>query len=233
MNPDREKIAARIRALRAKTVENGCTEDEAIAAAEKLAELLAQYNMTLDEAELRESPFAKHSEVHDDWVGEKLWLVAEGIGFLTGARYWSSPPGLPPEITFFGFAHEVEVAKYMLEICANAMRSEMNRIIRGHRMITLSRQRRAVRPFLDGMADRLRQRIRAMKPPAPTGKGLIVLHDALIIQAMKDQGHSTKTGRGKVDLDAFAGYQDGVRAAERVALNRGLEAREGTVRLLR
>jgi hypothetical protein len=29
---EREKIAARIRALLAKTVENGCTEDEAIAA---------------------------------------------------------------------------------------------------------------------------------------------------------------------------------------------------------
>lgn len=48
MTPEREKIAAKIRALRAKTVENGCTEAEALSAAEMLAKLLAQYNMTLD-----------------------------------------------------------------------------------------------------------------------------------------------------------------------------------------
>lgn len=47
---NRDAISRRIRALRAKTVENGCTEAEALAAAELLADLLAKYNMTLDEA---------------------------------------------------------------------------------------------------------------------------------------------------------------------------------------
>lgn len=89
VTPEREKIAARIRALRSKTVANGCTEEEAMSAAELLAKLLAQYNMTLDEAELRESPFERTSVKQDDWVGEKLWVVADGIAFLTGARYWS------------------------------------------------------------------------------------------------------------------------------------------------
>lgn len=60
--PNREKIATRIRALAAMTVENGCTEEEAITAARKLAEMLASYNMTLDEALLREQPFAEHTE---------------------------------------------------------------------------------------------------------------------------------------------------------------------------
>lgn len=234
MNADREKIAARIRALRAKTVANGCTEAEALAAAELLAKLLAQYNMTLDEADLRESPFTEHSETHDDWVGEKLWVVASAISDLTGARYWAERPGLPPTINFFGFAHEVEVARYMLEICAGAMRGQQARIISGPpRIFTQAKQRRAVRPFMDGMADRLAARIRAMKPPAPTGKGLIVLHDQLVAQALKDAGHNLHNGRGKVDLDAFAGYQDGVRAADKVALNQGIAAPSIATGLLR
>lgn len=223
MTPDREKIAARIRALRAKTVANGCTEAEALAAAELLAKLLDHYNMTLDEAELREEPFDLHNEAHVDWVGEKLWVVAAGISYLTGARYWKSSAGVfPYEVTFFGFAHEVEVARYMLEICAYAMRAEQARICAGKRMVSEARRRRAVRPFIDGMADRLRDRIVAMKPPAPTGKGLIVLHDQLVEQAMKDAGHETMDCRGKVDMDAFDGYQDGVRAADKVSLNPGL-----------
>ena len=55
---DRKKIAERIRALRAKTTTNGCTEEEAAAAATMVAKLLERYNMTLDETELRESEFA-------------------------------------------------------------------------------------------------------------------------------------------------------------------------------
>lgn len=228
---EREKFAGRIRALRAKTVANGCTEAEALAAAELLAKLLAQYNMTVDEAELRESPFDKHTAVHDDWVGERLWVVADGISYLTGARYWSSRPGCPRSITFFGFAHEVEVARYILEICAHAMTGEIERLFREKRLFSQTKRRRAARPFLDGMSDRLNQRIRAMKPPAPTGKGLIVLHDALVVQAMKAAGHKIETGGGKVDLDVFKGYADGVSAGDRVALNPGL-ARADDVRRL-
>jgi hypothetical protein len=43
---EREKIAARARHLAAMTVENGCSEAEALTAARKLASLLERYNMT-------------------------------------------------------------------------------------------------------------------------------------------------------------------------------------------
>ena len=42
---ERSKIAARIRALLAKTVENGCTEAEALSAAAKVAELLDRHDL--------------------------------------------------------------------------------------------------------------------------------------------------------------------------------------------
>ena len=222
---EREKIAARIRALRAKTVENGCTESEAVAAAEMLAALLAKYNMTLDEAEMRESPFSRHTETHDDWVGERLWKIAAAISKLTGARYWTGRAGEPPSISFFGFDHEVEVARYMLEICAGAMRREQKRILVGDwRLITTGKQRRAVTPFLDGMADRLALRIRRMKPDPLSGRGLVVLHDALVTQAMKDAGINLGEGRARGSRDSDAAYLDGRLAADRVALNPGLNS---------
>ena len=124
MTHDREAISRRIRALRAKTVENGCTEQEAIAAAQMLSDLLAKYNMTLDEAEIRASPFTHHRESHDDWVGERLGRIAAAVSDLTGARYWVQRPGEKPSIDFFGFEHEVGVARYILEVCASAMRRE-------------------------------------------------------------------------------------------------------------
>ena len=220
-NPSkRERIAATIRALRQKTVENGCTEAEALSAAQKLADLLQQHDMTLDEAELRESPFERHTETHDDWVGERLWKVADGIAHLTGVRYWVQRPGERPSVSFFGFAHEVDVAKYLLEICRSAMLREQANVCRTHRAtLTRARQRRAVTPFLDGMADRLRQRLRDMKPPAPTGTGLVVLRGALIDAAMPEK---TRPRGARPSRDTEAGYRDGVAAGDRVALNQGL-----------
>lgn len=219
---EREKIAARIRALLAKTVANGCTEDEAIAAAAKAAEMLARYNLTVDEVKLRESPFARHSERHDDEVGYRLWKVADAIAYLTGARYWTSRIGEPVSIDFFGFEHEVQVASYLLEICARAMRQEHKRLKKLFALLVPAARRRKILPFLDGMADSLHRRIRALKEPTPTGKGLIVLRDQLIDQAMPTK--TEKRGmRGSRDFEKE--YGDGWQAGERVSLNRGLGGR--------
>lgn len=227
---EREKLAARIRALRAKTVENDCTEGEAVAAAELLAKLLQQYNMTLDEAEMRASPFERHRETHDDPVGERLWKVARAVADLTGARYWVNRPGEPPTVNFFGFAHEVEVARYMLEICRRAMLGEQDRLQRETWPRTL--RRRQLLPYLDGMADRLAERIAALKPPAPTGKGLIVLHGQLIDLALADAGIKLQDGRARSSRDWEDSYRDGRAAGDRVALNRGLGGGQATRGLL-
>jgi hypothetical protein len=228
---EREKIAARIRALLQKTVENGCTEDEAIAAAAKAAEMLERYNLSVDEVEMRASPFARHNETHDDAVGQRLWKVASAIADLTGARYWVGRAGMAPEITFFGFEHEVEVAKYLLHICARAMRDHEGRLNRELGLLTLAVRRRRIAPFLDGMADRLYQRIRALIPPKATGTGLVVLHDALVTQAMEDAGINLSDQRSRSSRSLEAGYLDGIAAAERVALNQGL-SRSGDARAL-
>ena len=224
---EREKIAARIRAIAAKTVENGCTEDEAVAAARKLAELLATYNMTLDEAMLRQQPFAKHQEYHEDAVGERLWKPAEAISHLTGARYWSSQSGVHPvSVTFFGFDHVVDVAKYLLAICARAMQDGRRRVEREHALLIPSRRRLHVIAYLDGMSDTLRRRIWELKPAEPTGTGLVVVHGALIDQALADANIALQEKRTRPSRDFDPSYLDGAMAGERVRLDRGVSGPE-------
>ena len=106
---NRKKIADIVRALRAKTVENGCTEGEAAAAAKKIAQLLEQYNMTLDEAELRESDFTKANHPQDDLIGKVIYRVASAISHMMDIKFWSERPGEPRSTTFFGFTHEVDI----------------------------------------------------------------------------------------------------------------------------
>ncbi len=220
---DREALFARLRALAAKTVENGCTEAEALVAAAKLAELLERHNVTMDEAELRANPFTQHEERHGDDVGARLWKVARGVSILTDTRWWTSGPGVHPvEIGFFGFDHEVAVARYLLEICAGAMRRAELSLQYQYALLRPVSRRRRILPYLDGMADRLGERIAAMKPSAPAGTGLIVLRGALVDAAAAEIGLKITSRKVLGSRDTEDTYRQGRRAAEGVALNRGV-----------
>ncbi|MBF0152366.1 MAG: DUF2786 domain-containing protein [Magnetococcales bacterium] len=51
-NVDLDKVLVLIQKLREKTVDRGCTEEEALVAASKVAELLDRYGLSLSEVEL-------------------------------------------------------------------------------------------------------------------------------------------------------------------------------------
>lgn len=220
---DRDKLIKRIRALMEKTVENGCTEGEALAAAEKAASMLQEHNLTLSDLEVREQPFARAKSVHDDLVGERLWKVADAVAYMVGVRYWTSRAGVVPiQITFFGFKHEVEIADYLLAICKRAMQQEHDRASAANALLSLPRRRRKIIPFLDGMADRLRDRIRDMKPKGTTGTAIVPLHDSLIIAELDRLGIKTDQRKMAGSRDFEGTYFDGMRAGDKVSLNRGV-----------
>lgn len=53
----KEQIIEKIKALMEKTIENGCSEAEALAASEKVADLLVKYEIQMSEIEYRETGF--------------------------------------------------------------------------------------------------------------------------------------------------------------------------------
>lgn len=231
MDTDKRKaIAARIRALLSKTVANGCTEDEAIAAAEKVAELLALYDLSMDEVELRASPFSRSEQDHDpDDVGDRFWVVANAISELTGTKSWVSRAGVRPvRHSFFGLAHEVEIATYLLDICSRAVQTECSRAAGEWAVFRRAIRRSRRIAFLDGMCDRLAFRIRALRPPTPKGTGLVVLRKELIVEEMKRQGLRFDAANSRCSRDFDPSYQKGVAAADRVALDPGVKPPDKT-----
>ncbi|WP_084570574.1 DUF2786 domain-containing protein [Methylosinus sp. PW1] len=76
------RVLQRIQALRAKTVEQGCTEQEALASARKVAELLDRYGLTLGEIEMRERP-------------------CEGVGVDTGRKRRAPIDECAPTVAHF------------------------------------------------------------------------------------------------------------------------------------
>jgi len=229
---DKKKIAERIKALRAMTSENGCTEEEAATAAAMVAKLLDQYGMTADESDLRENDFAHEQHSQDDLVGKRMSRVASAIAGMIDIRYWAQRPGETPSVTFFGFSHEVEIASYLLDICRNAMTTQAERVAGEYRLLRENVRRRKVSAFLDGMADRLAERIRALKPKTPPGKGLVVLRHALIDAELETLGINLEECSGRQSDDLDENYGRGRFAANDVALNRGVGTQPSSRRLL-
>ncbi len=227
----KNKIAKYIRALRAKTTANGCTEEEAAAAADKAAKLLEQYNMTIEESDLRENEFTSQEHSHDDIIGKRLWKVADAIAYMVDIKFWTSRPGEIPAVTFFGFDHEVQIASYLLDICRTAMKTRHANMDHEYRLLRANVRRRRIEAFIDGMADRLHQRIKDMKPKQPTGTGLVVLRKDLIKAALEEMGINLKDGKMRSSNYLDENYYKGRHAADAVSLNPGLKTQDSSSRI--
>jgi hypothetical protein len=192
-----DKLRTRIQGLRAKTIDNGCTEGEALAAAEKVAELLDRHDLSLTDIEIREAPCERREyETHrkkriplDDCSG----AIAE----FCDCRVWREKDQAGEgRYVFFGLRADVEVAHYLTEVIDTAVRSELGRYKTSPDYQRFRHQDRhlANASFAMGMVASIADKLMAMKAGrdqvnSGTGRGLVVLKAAVV-----------DTELGKLDL---------------------------------
>ncbi len=115
------KVKARIRALAARTVERGCSEAEALAAAAKVGELLEVYGLSMSEVELREEACVQRVLVFDDPRRQAMgWLFPALLRF-TECRGWTVGRA---DYVIFGLEPDVQMAEYLMHVIATALRYE-------------------------------------------------------------------------------------------------------------
>ncbi len=122
---DLDKVLSRIQALRAKTVEQGCTEAEALLAAGKVAELLDQYGLTLSEIDMKTQSCAGEGVETNRRRRSPLDECAGGIAAFCDCRSWyeMTPKGYIRHI-FFGLPADVAGARYLYEKIEEAFETE-------------------------------------------------------------------------------------------------------------
>lgn len=226
---DRQRILDIIRALRAKTTTNSCTEAEATAAASKAAELLERYGIRADELEEAPKDEFVREEFRSDQeiVSARLWRVANAIGKLTDTKNWTSHrTAMKSSVeTFFGHDADVAIAIYLLEVCARAMNSLSEQTLADLILLRPNIRRRRHIAFMDGLTDTLCRRIDEITwaRQKAIGKGLILRKMDIVEAAMKGTGVSLRYSRnGRDSLSGDTGYEAGVNAANDIALNAGL-----------
>ena len=222
---DLDKVLARIQALRAKTVDRGCTEQEAIAAAGKVAELLDRYGLSLSELELKE----QSCEGFGVGTGRRRFGPIDScipaVGEFCDCRVWSEKTA-DGEIryVFFGLPADVAGARYLYELVEQAFATETD-LFKRSELYTQHRsgdRRSATQSFQTGLAhgiarklDELRrQREETMR--AAIGRDLVPVKEAVVEDELAKLGlrfHARGGSKGRYVLrDAYeAGHEAGDR----------------------
>jgi hypothetical protein len=229
------KVKARIRALTARTVDRGCTEAEAMAAAEKVGELLGLYGLTMTEVTLREEACTQRSLFFDDPRRIAInWLYPALLRFC-GCRGWTVGRA---EFVLFGLDPDVQMAEYLVQVLAGALARE-EAAFRASPAYLQSRAapQASLRSFRIGFAARVAQRLDAMgasqaaaaaaRPPGAAGTAMVLLKEQRIEEGFRALGVRLRSvSRSTVVRDAGA-YGQGQAAGGRVGLNRPVHGAPG------
>jgi len=127
-----DKLIGRIQALRAKTVEQGCTEQEALAAAAKVAELLDRYGLSLSEIDLQQQAC---EGVSVDTERKRVGPVDDcvpAIAAFFDCRVWGEKGRAGTlRYVFFGMPADVAAARYLYDLVEQAFDTETARFRAG------------------------------------------------------------------------------------------------------
>jgi len=225
-----DKLKIRIQALRAKTMDNGCTEDEALSAAAKVAELLDRYDLSLTDVEMRAAPCERREfETHrkkriplDDCIG--------AVANFCDCRVWreKNPTG-ESRYVFFGLRQDIEAAHYLTELIDGAVRSELGRFKTTPGYLRFRHQDRhmANASFALGMVASIADKLTAMKAERDevnrgSGRALVVLKAAIVDEEFGKLDLKLRVLRGTSRMVSMTAYEAGGVAGASLAINRGI-----------
>jgi len=225
-----DRLKARIQALRAKTVDNGCTEDEALSAAAKVAELLDRYDLSLTDVELRAAPCERRAyETHrkkriplDDCIG--------AIANFCDCRVWREKNAAgESSYVFFGLRSDIEVAHYLTELIDGAVRAELGRFKTSTAYGQFRHQERhlANASFALGMVASIADKLTKMKASRDqvnqsTGRGLVVLKTSVVDAEFDKLDLKLRTQRSAGRMVSMTAYEAGGVAGAALAMMPGI-----------
>lgn len=226
----RESLLKRIRALRAKTVENGCTEGEAMSAAAKVAEMMAEYDLSQSEVERSETLFKQAERPVSDEIGIRLWKLAMAIDKLCSTSSFTDYPDLQAtKITFFGREDDVMVAGYILDIAESALRTSTRKHDATHQFYRAALRRRRRIAFIDGMIETMSASIREIawtRQRTEAGRGLVVSKNAMVAAEMNRIGLRLSSWDARQSYDFDPSFDQGRAAGKDVRFTPGLAEAE-------
>lgn len=228
MNTDLTKIKARIRALAAKTVANGCTEQEAMSAMEVVGKLLQEYNLSMDMVDLRDETCEKlEINAESKQKGGIYWAMA-AIAKFTDCKVWTSRSRTGLTYCFFGQETDLLMAKYLYDLINGSIKFETKKFKQTPEYKNSYSAKGASSAFAIGMGSRIGDRLVQMKHDSEQettvarggNTSLIVLKSKLVTEEFAKMNMNFKKNYASTSIKDDAAYNSGSAAGDRVNLSR-------------
>jgi hypothetical protein len=226
----------------AKTLDNGCTEGEAMAALEKAQELMAAYDIS--EADLGVTVETEAAAIYKE-QSEDPYRIKKQLGGTVGrfcrCKSWRSS-AYP--VGFAGLESDLEFAKWLL----NTLSKFVLRELKNHQAVRRSQGLKCPRivsaSFVMGCVNRIAERLKQLTPTVPaaatenattenatTGNALAISRNALIADVMKKNGIVLGKGRSTSRRADMASYYAGQAAGDLARFDRPVDSSGGVLRL--
>lgn len=190
-----KKIRDRIRQLREMTSERGCTEAEALAAAEKAAQLMRDHGLSDADIVMDEQRSQRRAAGRS--VKAQLWPIIAAC--TNTVPTLTSDAAGRPIVTFIGRAPGPDIAAYLRDVCERAV----DRAVREFKQSPFYRRRRglaskraAVSGFVQAMVSRLGNRLWSIFGPQHDPDALDDARSAQL--AIYGQGRAVKARDGSL-----------------------------------
>lgn len=228
---NREKTIAKIRALMDKTVENGCTEAEAMSAIAMASKLMEEHDISVVdvEAEVKNTDYGARSRQFANpgkriRFHESIWCATE-IAAYWDCRYYISGINL----VFFGSREDTDMAHAMIALIRLTIENEWQRHFVTVQRDGVTHGRTMRKAFMQGITDRIRDRLDEMKKERTNADfgahkygALVALKGQMVTekyaQWIRDTGKKLKTEVIQNSVNHTKSYNAGVIAGNRVDL---------------
>lgn len=233
---DRDKIIEKIKALLAKTTENGATEAEMLSALDRASAMMAAYEVTDEDVQLtKEEKVALHADPPDLKDPHKIkWRMTYAVGQFCNVQIFRKPN--ETGLTCIGLPSDVQFAMWLLDTLADFVFAELYAHLIGC-LAPQSERRIIIRSFTAACCERIGERLLALVARSEVartsnGRELIVVKDAAIRAFMKDNDIRIRLrcmgGSSTIDSAAQAA---GHAAGDRASFGRPVSGSAGMLRL--
>jgi len=225
MSTDLDKIKDRIRALAAKTIDNGCTEHEAFAAMEMVGKLLTKYNLCMSDINFSEEVCkARHVDTKRKNRNHMNFVIS-AIAKFCDCKVWTEK-GDTLKFVFFGYETDTIMAEYLCHLINTAIDNELRNFKQSN-----DTRRGDGRSFAFGMVHRINQRLDEMHwskskdMSTATGNSLVLVK----IKTVENEFNETNIRLRKTYTSARGvrnhnAYNKGINAGDKVNLSRPVTA---------
>jgi hypothetical protein len=232
-NDELARVKVRIRALTERTVARGCTEAEAMMAAEMVGRLLERYALTMEEVDVRQEPCVQVEVPIGGQRRRRVDMCVPALARFCDCKVWLARTEQQLHYVFFGFETDVCLATYLFAVIARCIQTEVAGFRKTKATLAGVALRRASTSFQGGMAVRVGERLTAMHAEReaavaaqrPAGTSLMLVRHQVIEEAFRAKKTPLRSMPG-LTLRQNSAFREGRAAGDRVNLRRPIEGRE-------